>query len=145
MVSGILTQFFTGYYRYQIGLWVQELLVMDFTVFIFFTVLAYFIHIISPNKYLGYFFFIAFLIANAFAWRPLHVATRLVQFASQPDYTFSDFFAFAPYMKSWLWFTSYWLVFCGLLAVLSILFWQRGRDLHWRHRLALARLRMTGP
>ncbi len=69
---------------------------MDFTLFIFFAVLAYFIHVISPNKYIGYFAFIAFAIANTFVWRPLHVATRLVQFGSQPDTTFSDFFGFAP-------------------------------------------------
>jgi ABC-2 type transport system permease protein len=64
-------------------------------------VLAYFVHVISPNKYIGYFAFIAFVIANQFVWRPLHVATRLVQFASQPDTTYSDFFGFAPYWKSW--------------------------------------------
>ncbi len=99
--SGVLIQVFSGYHRYQLGLWGTELLAMDFTTFIFLSVLAYFIHVISPNKYVGYFAFIAFVIANAFAWRPLHVATRLVQFGSQPDTRYSDFFGFAPYWKGW--------------------------------------------
>jgi ABC-2 type transport system permease protein len=145
MASGILTQVFSGYHRYQFGLWVTELLGMDFTLFVFFTVLAYFIHVISPNKYIGYFAFIAFAIANVFAWRPMHVATRLVQFGSQPDTTYSDFFGFAPYWKSWLWFTAYWLAFCGLLAVASILFWQRGRERGWKMRWHEAGLRFTAP
>ena len=145
MVSGILTQVFGGYHRYQFGLWVTELLGMDFTTFIFFAVLAYFIHVISPNKYIGYFVFIAFAIANLFAWRPLHVATLLVQFGGQPNTTFSDFFGFAPYWTSWLWFTAYWMAFCGLLAVASILFWQRGREHGWKVRWRQARLRFSGP
>jgi ABC-2 type transport system permease protein len=144
-VSGVLMQVFSGYHRYQFGLWTTELLVMDFTTFIFLTVLAYFVHVISPNKYVGYFAFIAFVIANQFAWRPLHVATRLVQFGSQPDTTYSDFFGFAPYWKSWTWFTAYWLAFCGLLAVASVLLWQRGRERAWRVRLRNARLRFTAP
>jgi hypothetical protein len=144
MISGILTQFFSGYHRYQMGLWVKELLVLDFSTFVFFAVLAYFIHVVSANKYVGYFAFIGFAAANTFAWRPLHVATRLVQFGSQPDVTFSDFFGFAPYLRSWTWFTAYWLAFCGLLMVGSIVLWPRGREKKWGHRLSEARLRMSG-
>ena len=145
MISGILTQFFSGYHRYQGGLWVIELLGMDFTGFIFFAVLAFFAHVLSPNKYIGYFVFIAFTVANNFAWRPLHVATRLVQFGSQPDTTYSDFFGFAPYWQSWIWFTTYWFLFCGVLAALSILLWQRGRESGWAMRARQARLRLGGP
>ena len=143
MVSGILTQVFSGYHRYQLGLWVSELLAMDFTLFVFLAILAYFIHVVSPNKYAGYFAFIAVLIANTFVWRPLHVDTRLVRFGSQPDTTYSDFFGFAPYLKSWGWFTLYWSLFCLLLAIASVLLWQRGREAGWRHRLRAASQRLT--
>ena len=54
---------------------------IDFSGFVMLAVLAFFIHVISPNKYIGYFGFIAFLIANAFVWRPLRIATNMVQFA----------------------------------------------------------------
>lgn len=145
MVAGVLVQTFNGYYRYQFGLYVSELLVMNFTLFIFLAVLAFFIHVISPNKYIGYFLFIAFLIANQFIWRPLNVGTLLVQFGNQPDYTYSDFYGYAPFLKAWLWFTAYWLVFCGVLAAGSIALWQRGRETGWRFRLAVARSRFTGP
>ena len=144
MTAGILTQAFSGYRRYQMGLWGTEILGMDFAGFVFLAVLAYFIHVVSPNKYIGYFAFIAFVIANAFVWRPLKVGTRLVQFGSQPDVTYSDFFGFAPYWKSWTWFTLYWLAFCGVLGVASVLLWQRGREKAWRHRLADVRLRFAG-
>ncbi len=145
MAGGVLTQVFSGYHRYQIGLWATEILGMDFSGFVFLAVFAYFIHVVSPNKYIGYFAFIAFVIGNAFIWRPLKVGTRLVQFGSQPDVTYSDFFGFAPYWESWTWFTLYWAAFCGLLAVASVLLWQRGREKSWKHRLAEVRLRFTGP
>ena len=145
MLAGILVQTFEGYHRYQIGLYVSELLVMNFTLFIFLAVLAFFIHVVSPNKYIGYFVFIAFLIANQFVWRPLNIGTLLVQFGSQPDYTYSDFYGYAPFLKGWLWFTAYWLVFCGILAAGSIVLWQRGRETGWSFRLAEARLRFNGP
>ena len=145
MLAGILVQTFEGYHRYQIGLYVSELLVMNFTLFIFLATLAFFVHVVSPNKYIGYFAFIAFLIVNQFVWRPLHIGTLLVQFGSQPDYTYSDFYGYAPFLKAWLWFTAYWLVFCGILAAGSLMLWQRGRETGWRFRFAEARLRFSGP
>jgi len=143
-ISGIVTQFFLDYHRYQIGLWVKELLGMDFSIFLFFTVLAFFIHVISPNKYIGYFGFILFAIANLFIWRPLNVSTNLLQFASRPNATYSEFFGFAPYWESWTWFTIYWFAFCGILAVASVALWQRGREREWRFRFRAAGGRFVG-
>jgi hypothetical protein len=142
--SGVITQFFLGYHHYQFGLWAEELLGMDFTIFIFFTILAFFIHVVSPNKYIGYFAFIAFAIVNSFAWRPLNVSTNLVQFASRPGTTYSDFFGFAPYWQSWGWFTLYWFAFCAILAVASVALWQRGREREWKFRWREAGERFRG-
>src|SRR6202012_6027217 len=99
---------------------------------------AFLIHVFSPNKYLGYFFYIAFLAANAFMWRPLNVATGLVQFSARPNVTYSDMFGEAPYHTAWNWFTLYWLIFCGLLAVLTIMFWPRGKQDRWMGRRRIA-------
>jgi ABC-2 type transport system permease protein len=144
MISGLLVQFFHDYHRYQLGLWFEDLLFIDFTIFAFFVVLAYFLHVIAPNKYIGYFAFIAFGIFNLFAWRPLHVATYLVQFGARPGMNFSDFFHFEPYWQSWGWFTFYWGVLCVLLIFMSLLLWPRGRETSWRYRLHEARGRWTG-
>src|SRR5262249_40032099 len=72
LLSAIIVQAAHGYYRVQLGLYVHELLVRDLSAFLFLAVLAFFIHALSPNKYLGYFFYIAFLAANQFIWRPLN-------------------------------------------------------------------------
>jgi len=144
-VTGVLVQLGHHFYRIQPGLYLETLFGIDFTTFLFFTVLAFFLHVLSPNKYIGYFIYIVFAILNLFIWRPLHVATNLVQFGSRPDMTYSDFFGYSPYMRSWTAYTLYWAVFCVLLAVASTLLWQRGRDTEWRSRLRLAGQRFRGP
>jgi ABC-2 type transport system permease protein len=48
-------------------------------------------------------------------------------------------------MHSWLAYTAYWSVFCVLLAIASILLWQRGRDTEWKSRFRLAAQRFRGP
>ena len=71
LLSGIAVQAWHGYHRFQIGLYSYELLVRDLLLFVaFLAVLAFFIHAISPNKYLGYVVYIAFLCGE-----PVHVAT----------------------------------------------------------------------
>ena len=58
--------------------------------------------------------------------------------------TYSDFFGYAPFLESWLWFMFYWTAFCTFLAAVTILLWQRGRDTSWRSRILNARLRYHG-
>jgi ABC-type transport system involved in multi-copper enzyme maturation permease subunit len=143
--SGVVVQASYGYHRFQLGLYLEHLIVRDGSFFLFFGVLAFFIHVLSPNKYLGYFLFIAFAIANSFIWDPLNVATNLVQFGTAPNVTYSDLFGDAPYITAWRWFTLYWVLFSGLLAIATIMLWPRGRETGWRDRWRNARLRFRRP
>ncbi len=144
LVSGLAVQAWHGYHRFQLGLYSYELLVRDFSLFVFLAVLAFFIHAISPNKYAGYAAYIAFLTANVFMWRPLNVATNMVQFAGTPNVVHSDMFGDAPYRMSWTWYTFYWSLFCGLLAILTVMFWPRGKQDRWVGRRRNAAQRFHG-
>ncbi len=145
MVTAILVQFFHHFHRHQIGLFVATLFGIDFSAFIFLVVLAFFIHVLSPNKYVGYFAFIGFAIVNLFIWRPLHIATNLLQFGQTPNMVYSDFFGYAPFLAAWAWFTVYWAAFCLMMVVATLVLWPRGRDTRWSSRLRNARLRFNGP
>jgi len=145
MVTGVLVQTFKGYSRYQLSLYVTDLFIVDFSLFFFLAVLAFFIHVLSPNKYLGYFGYIAFLIANAFVWGALNVTSRLPKYSSRPPSTYSDFFGYAPYVAGWSWFTVYWLFLAALLMAACIAYWQRGRETAWHLRQQEARQRLRGP
>ena len=144
IVVAVCVQAAHHYLRFQLGLYVENLLGQDLLVFAFLAAIAFFIHVLSPNKYVGYFGFIGFLVANAFVWRPLHVGTRMVRFGSLPRMTYSDFFGYQPWIRSWYWFALYWTLFSLVMTVVSILVLQRGRDTRWKARLADARLRFHG-
>jgi ABC-type transport system involved in multi-copper enzyme maturation permease subunit len=145
LTSGVIVQACYGYHRFQLDLYLRQLILRDGSFFLFFAVLAFFVHVLSPNKYLGYFLYIALAIANFFIWDALNVATNLAKFGQAPDVTYSDLFGDAPFITAWRWFTLYWVLFCGLLAVATIMFWPRGRETSWPVRWRNARLRFRHP
>ena len=59
--------------------------------------------------------------------------------------TYSDMFGDAPYITAWRWFTLYWILFCGLLAIATLMFWPRGTQSRWAERWRIARLRFSSP
>jgi len=145
MVIAICVQAAHGYTRFQFGVYIESLLGQNLLLFAFLAVLAFFVHVVSPNKYVGYFAFVGFVVANLFIWRPLHVGTYMVQFGSLPRMTYSDFFGYQPWMKAWFWFAAYWTLFSILLSIASIILWPRGKDLRWKARVSNAALRFRGP
>jgi len=144
LLSGIIVQAAHSYHRFQLGFYTRELFFRDGSLFVFLSALAFFMHVLSPNKYVGYCGYIAFLVANFFMWTPMNVATLLVQFGKRPGITYSDFFGEAPFTFSWDWFTAYWVALCLLLVIVSIMFWPRGKQDRWRGRRRVAALRFQG-
>jgi ABC-2 type transport system permease protein len=134
LLTGIIYQAAEGFHRFQLGLYAQELLLRDGSTFAFLAILAFFIHALAANKYVGYLVFIAFYFVNSYIWPALNVATNLVQFGGRPKVTYSDFFGDAPYRAAWNWFTLYWLLFCVLLAIATVMFWPRGKQDRWQAR-----------
>ncbi len=122
----VLAQLAAGYTRLQLGVYVQELLVIDFAKMCFLAILAFLMHSLAPNKYIGYFLFILALIGNGFGMSALRVESNLFRFGRLPGYTYSDMFGIQPY-TSGLWsFGIYWIVFCLMLAWLTTLIAHRG-------------------
>jgi ABC-type transport system involved in multi-copper enzyme maturation permease subunit len=132
LVSGVIYQACEGYYRFQFKLYGNELLLQEASGFVFLAILAFFIQVLAPNKYVGYFALIVFYFVNSFLWRPLNVATNLLQFAKRPAVIYSDFFGDAPYRSAWNWFTVYWLFFCVLLSIATVMLWSRGKAERWK-------------
>ena len=144
MLAGMALQAFKGYTRFQVGLYVRELFVIDLTQLFCLLVLAMLSHVMSANKYIGYFAFIILVILNTFAWNLLHVETEMVRYGSLPSHTYSDMFGFAPFVSGLTWFGVYWLLFAGLLSLAAIAWWQRGRETAYRRTLEVGPRTMAG-
>lgn len=145
MAIGIGTQSWHRYTRFQMDVYFTDLYLIDGLRFTCYTMLAFFIHVLAPNKYVGYFGFITFLIANSFIWRPLNIVTLMVRYGSLPGYTYSDLFRYAPYVPSVAWFGVYWMLFAMLVGIATVLLWPRGKETLLTRRLAAAAQNFRGP
>jgi ABC-2 type transport system permease protein len=136
--AAVAAQALNGYDRFELGMYVRELLVLDLLRFAVLVAIFMLIHALSPNMYLGFFLCILFFIVNSFIWGIVHVESNMVKIRGTPEYITSDFYGYRPYALSLTWFHSYWMLFGALVAVATICFWPRGKESGWRKRLSLA-------
>lgn len=144
MMCGIIHQTINGYTRYQLPLYFRELFVHDMPQLFCFVVLAMFVHVISPNKYVGYFGFIILIIVNIFLWNGLGVESILAQYGQLPSYTYSDMFRFLPFASALGWIGVYWVAFAVLLCTIAIMLWVRGRERGFFRRIKIMFSRWNG-
>jgi ABC-2 type transport system permease protein len=131
---GVFTQTMNGYYNYELNVYIIQFLVLDMLLFIVLIVLSMFFQTIINNKYIGFFALIAFVAASKFIWSALNVSSNLVNYGAAPTITYSDMNGFGPFMKTVLWHKLYWLLFAGILGVITVVFWLRGTDSSWLSR-----------
>jgi len=149
IIAAVCAQILYGFDRFELGVYVRELLVLDMLGFVFLTALFMFVHALSPNMYLGFFICIILVTVNSFIWGIFDISSNMIQLGGTPNYTVSDLYGYRPYASGLSWFHSYWILFGGLLAIAAICLWPRGKESGWRKRLALARqewknYRLTG-
>ncbi len=130
-----LVQAFNSYTRFQLPVYAIELIAIDGARFFFLLILAIAAHTIAPNKYVGYFAFIGFVIANNFLWQLLRVETLLVRFGRFPNYTYSDMFGFDPYLSGIIWFMAYWLLAAAVVLWIVSIALHRGTPKFFLTRL----------
>ncbi|MCC6281985.1 MAG: hypothetical protein IT262_15385 [Saprospiraceae bacterium] len=138
ILAAIASQALHGFDRFEIGVYVRELLVLDMLGFAFLIALFMFIHVISPNMYLGFFICVVLVIVNDFIWGILDINSNMVKLGGTPSYTVSDLYGYAPYAPGLSWFHSYWILFAGILAVAAVCFWPRGKESGLEKRFSLA-------
>lgn len=138
---GIVTQLLNGFSDIRFEVYLVQLLGVGGFNFLMLIVMSICIHTVVNNRYLGYFLFIAVVIANNFVWRAVDVESNLAIYGATPSMTYSDMNAFGPFLKPVLSFSAYWLLAGAVMTVLALPYWVRGREqgMRIRTRLAIAR------
>lgn len=144
IACGIAIQTAKGYHRYELGLYLHELLTIDLPSYLLICVLAVAVHSLVNNKYLGHFIMIAYYVAVVFA-EPLGFEHNLYKYGANIGYTYSDMNGYGHFMPRLRAFQLYYGAWALLLAVLAYLFWTRGTVSGWRNRIAVARARLRPP
>jgi len=142
MLTGILVQTIKGYHHYELGLYLRELFAIQYPIIIQVTLLAFAVHVLVNQKYVGHLIMILYYI-GLIASRRLGFEHRLYRYGARPDYTYSDMNGYGPFSGYLASFLVYGVLLGLMLGLVAYLFWVRGSDPGGRPRLALARGRFT--
>ena len=143
MVAGILTQLRLGYHHFEMGLYLQILFGIQLTDYLLFALLAFFVHVIVNQKYMGH---LVILMAYGYiTFAPtLGIENKLLIYGSDTGWSYGDMNGFGSSLQPWLWFKLYWAAWALLLAVVARLLWVRSKETGFKSRLQLAIGRFKG-
>lgn len=144
ILVGMTAQLLHGYTRFELGVYVQSILVLDLLRFATLAVLAILFHYLINNRYIAYFAFVAFLILNSFVWSVLEIDTNMLPFGATPFVMYSDMNGFGPFVPGQVWFNLYWGLFCVILLLIGEAFYVRGKETGFRTRFRFALQRLRG-
>lgn len=142
MIGGILMQLYLGAEKLEIDLYLKMLFGLQLVDYLLFALLAFVVHIVINQKYIG---FLVVLLLFSYMAFPLQfgVEHSMLIFGEDPGWWYTDMRGFGPTLWPWLWFKAYWIAWALLLAVAAKLLWVRGREQGLKPRLQLATRRFT--
>ncbi|MEM9259854.1 MAG: peptidase M1, partial [Bacteroidota bacterium] len=134
-VVGVISQTIQGYHRYEFGQYFTDLYLLTWPRYLVMLSLAFFVHVLANQKFLGHVLAILFYVAFFFLPDIVEFDYKLLIFGSQPDYLVSDMNGFGHFIPAVSWFNAYWLALGLVLVLLGLLFYARGTDNAWSSRL----------
>jgi ABC-2 type transport system permease protein len=143
MLTGIITQVVGfGYTDIEIGLYLRHLFGITLLRFWFLAIIVFFIHNLVGNKILGFFISAAYIAADLVIFEVLKADNFLLRYGQLPPFIYSNLNGFGHYGPLLIWYSIYWLLFAGILGVLTSLLWRRNNEtaLKFRFKVGLQKL-----
>ena len=145
VIVGMLYQTFNGYFNYELGMSLTYNFTTIFPTYVMTVLLAFFIHVLVNNKFLGHFIviiiYIGLPILLSLAFK---TSNPLVIFGGTPSSFLSDLNGFGHYLYGKFWLNLYWILLTSILATIGIVFWNRGFYSSAKERLNIAKKRFSG-
>lgn len=141
--TGLLVQLGTGGIEPDLGLYLQQVLLVEYPGLLAFLGLAFLAYALVPGHWT------AGAAALAGAWTLVLALPRLglehplVIFGAGPSYVHTDFNGYGPFVLGIAALHVYWLAVGALLALVGYLGWPRGTDTSLWSRLAALRRRLS--
>ncbi len=144
VLVGIIFQTLNGYFVYELDLSLIYNYGLIFPGFITTVLLAFFIHVMVNNKFLGHFLvillYVGLPILVAFAFKS---TDPMITYGATTPFFISDLNGFGHYLTGMTWLNLYWVLFTVVLMVIGKVFWTRGFFSSAKERLSLAKQRFT--
>jgi ABC-2 type transport system permease protein len=128
IVSSLVTisvQLYKGFLHIDPTQYIISLLFFSALPWMMFTVLAFLLQVISPNKYIGM-FLLVLVIGSGFILTPIGLEHNMFQFAKSPALQYSDINGYGWMLESQTWYMLYWGALTLIFAIFSYVLWQRG-------------------
>ncbi|MEM7099121.1 MAG: M1 family aminopeptidase [Pseudomonadota bacterium] len=141
MLAGIVKQVSEGYTNIELGLYLYGLFFVQGGFFFLLATFAVFIQVMAGNRWSGMAgMLLAFLTFQALP--SIGFEHGLYSFGT-PNAPHSDMNQYGHFVQPLFTFTAYWAVFCGLLMLLTHLWFVRGQPDGFAERISLAKARLS--
>ncbi|MCH2032880.1 MAG: peptidase M1 [Tenacibaculum sp.] len=126
--TGILFQLSQGYYQLDLQVYFTGFFIEILPYLFLYTVVTFFFQITSKNKFIGIFLTLLFFIGNI-ASEYFGFNHSLYKYGGKTLGIYSEMNGYGHFLKPYLWIKTYWIVFAGLLLILSSLIMNRGTEI----------------
>ncbi|MBH0036344.1 hypothetical protein I6F43_17000 [Pseudoalteromonas sp. NZS71_1] len=142
MILTITVQLFKGQFNLELGQYLFRIVYLSILPLIMLTVLAFFLQIISPNKYVGMGLFILYYIAQK-VMGSYGFEHHMYHFSQSSSVPYSDINGYGHFLQGAHWYTLYWGALSLVLAIVGFALWHRGPSQTLRTRLSMLRYNMS--
>jgi len=144
MIVGISYQFYKGYTHFEIGHYVFDLFVLNFSYYMLWAFLALFVQTVARNLYIGLFLLIiSFLVLSTPLSSLIGLEQSVFKYSGGSWYSYSDMNGYGDYLSSYFMYRAYWFLAGILLLITTSLFLVRGLPHSFMQRLYIAKTRFA--
>lgn len=143
MIVGMIVQTIRGFFHFKIGFYLIDLYAITFWDYLQMALLAFFVHALINNKFVGHFVGIAIWAIMSMLRDFLNYNYNLFFYSYKPGYLISDMNGFGHFGAPLFWFNLYWTAFGFLLLLLAAGWWARGTEQNFKTRWYDFRRRWT--
>ncbi len=138
-VSGItvtiLYQLLQGYSNIELSQYIFRLGYLTVLPVLFSATLAFFLQVLSPNKYIGMMLFVLFIISSL-TLSNFGFSHSMFKFSAAPQVPYSDINGYGHFLESNHWYMLYWGGLTLVFASLTYALWHRGPSQTLKVRLS---------
>ncbi|WP_286234898.1 M1 family aminopeptidase [Thalassotalea sediminis] len=121
----VLNQIIRGYDNFEFSQYFIRLGYVNLVPLIMTAVLAFFLQVLSPNKYIGMLLFVLYIISTLVI-SSFGFSHNMFQFSGSPQVFYSDINTYGHFLTAHSWYMLYWLGATIILAALTYALWHRG-------------------
>jgi ABC-2 type transport system permease protein len=136
MIATVINQALNAYMHFEFTQYFVSLLYFQALPWILLVVLSFFVQVLSPNKYLGMLFFVAFFFVTL-AFNELGIEHNMFNYGTSPLMRYSDMNGYGWSLTTQHYYMAYWGALALVLCVLSFGLWQRGPQSSLKNRFML--------